>query len=161
MSCPHERNSLVHACSPSGWVNVSAGSRAGSAPGGPSSARSALAALQGFQVVMTIDDCDEQVDPTIRRDLDSLAQPGSTHAGLTIIQVERTDGEHQPVGVAGVVSGHRSGAADAFSGGEISRDEARTGGKLGTNLHTARDHGLHALSLGVPRRTGAACVTSV
>ena len=38
---PAERNPLVHACLPSGWGNVSAASRAGSGPGGPSNARSA------------------------------------------------------------------------------------------------------------------------
>jgi MSHA biogenesis protein MshM len=59
-----------------------------------------LASLQGFQVVLIIDDCDDQVDATVRRDFDSLAQIGSstTTTGLTIIQFERTDGEAQPVG---------------------------------------------------------------
>ena len=58
-----------------------------------------LASLQGFHVVVIVDDCDDQVDATVRRDLDSLAQLGSTTtAGLTIIQLERTDGESQPVG---------------------------------------------------------------
>jgi len=57
-----------------------------------------LASLEGDQVVVIIDDCDPEVDTTVRRDLDSLAQLGSTTtSGLTIIQLERTDGEAQPV----------------------------------------------------------------
>lgn len=60
-----------------------------------------LASLQGYQVVAIIDDCDDQVDATVRRDLDSLPQLGSTMpTGLTIIRLERTDGEAQPVGCA-------------------------------------------------------------
>ena len=56
-----------------------------------------LASLQGYQVVVVIDDCDDQIDGTLRRDLDSMAQLCSTMStGLTIIQLERTDIEAQP-----------------------------------------------------------------
>ncbi len=57
-----------------------------------------LAALQGIQVVITIDDCDDQVEPHARRDLESLALLGaSASRGLTIIQVEQTDAEVQGI----------------------------------------------------------------
>jgi type II secretory pathway predicted ATPase ExeA len=58
-----------------------------------------LASLQGYHVVVNIDDCDDRVDAPVRRDLDLLAQLGSTTtSGLTIIQIECTDGETPPVG---------------------------------------------------------------
>jgi type II secretory pathway predicted ATPase ExeA len=111
-----------------------------------------LASLHGFQVVLAVDDCDDQVDPTARRDLESLAQLGSTaHTGLAIIQLERTEGEAQ------------SGACGAWSlaiGLErLTRSQAeiflttkleRAGSA--ERIFTARAiTRLHALSLGVPR----------
>ncbi len=53
--------------------------------------------------MVIIDDCDDQVDAMVRRDLDSVAQLGATTTGLTIIQLERTDAGAQAV-VGGVWS---------------------------------------------------------
>ena len=81
-----------------------------------------------------------------------LAQLGSTTTtGLTIIQLERTDGEAQPVGLRRLVADDRSRAADPFPDREVSRDEARMGGKHRPDLHPRALTRIHALSLGVPR----------
>ena len=109
---------------------------------------------------MTIDDCDDQVDATIRRDLDSLAHLGSTKsAGLTIIQVERTDGDAAGRGRGGWLLSDRSRAADAFPSGAYLTHEARMGGEFGADLHAAGDHTAARFVAGRSARTGAARVT--
>jgi type II secretory pathway predicted ATPase ExeA len=111
-----------------------------------------LASLQAYQVVVIIDDCDDQVDATVRRDLDSLDQFGSmTSSGLTIIQLERTDGAAQPVG-CGVWS-------PTIGLERLTRSQTET--YLATKLEWAGSTEriftpraltrIHALSLGVPR----------
>jgi type II secretory pathway predicted ATPase ExeA len=56
-----------------------------------------LAALHGDHVTFIIDDCSDQLEPTMRRDLDSLHQLGSTSsAGVTVIQLQRTGAEAGP-----------------------------------------------------------------
>ena len=111
-----------------------------------------LASLQGSQVVVIIDDCDDQVDATVRRDVDSLAQLVSTTAtGLTIIQVERTDREAQPVG--------RGVWSPTIGLERLTRSQAET--YLATKLEWAGNTDriftpravtrIHAISLGVPR----------
>jgi type II secretory pathway predicted ATPase ExeA len=57
-----------------------------------------LASLQGEQVVITIDDCDDHIDAPARRELDALARLGSAaSAGLTMIQLQRIeDGDGLP-----------------------------------------------------------------
>ncbi len=111
-----------------------------------------LASLERYQVVVIIDDCDDRVDATVRRDLDSLAQLGSrTTSGLTIIQVERMDGEAQPLG-CGVWS-------PTIGLERLTRSQTET--YLATKLEWAGSIDqifspraltrIHALSLGVPR----------
>jgi type II secretory pathway predicted ATPase ExeA len=111
-----------------------------------------LASLQGYQVVVLIDDCNDQLDATARRDLDFLPQLGSmTSAALTIIQLERTGSEPQSVG-NGVWS-------PTISLERLTRSQAET--YLATKLEWAGSTDpiftpraltrIHALSLGVPR----------
>ena len=118
-----------------------------------------LASLQGYQVVVIVDDCDEQVDATMRRDLDSLGQLGSTtSAGLTIIQLERTEREAQPAACEAwslTIGLERLTRSQAEA---ISRDEARMGGKHRADLHAPRDHEDPCFILGRSARNGAARV---
>ena len=111
-----------------------------------------LASLQGYQVVLIIDDCDDQVDAAVRRDVDSLAQLGSTATnGLTIIQLERTEIESDRVGC------HRS--APAIGLVRLTRAQAETylakklewAGSTERILTPRAITRLHALSFGVPR----------
>ena len=116
-----------------------------------------LASLQNFQVVLTIDDCDDQVDATTRRDLDSLAHLGfDQDAGLTIIQVERTDGEPAGRGRRRVAAVRQSRCRSLVLRQSVSRDEARAGGKFGTDLHAAGDHAPSRFIAGTSARTGTA-----
>jgi MSHA biogenesis protein MshM len=55
-----------------------------------------VSSLEGFQVVLAVDDCDLRGAHPVRRELDSLVQLGSkSSAGLTIIQLQRTDHHHR------------------------------------------------------------------
>jgi type II secretory pathway predicted ATPase ExeA len=111
-----------------------------------------VASLQGEQVVVIVEDCDEQVDATVRNDLDLLGQLGSTtSAGLTIIQLERTDQEPGPAA--------RMAWAPRIGLNRLTRSEvehylttkihwAGTAERLFTPRAISR---IQALSLGVPR----------
>jgi len=56
-----------------------------------------ISSLQGYQVVLAVDDCDERGADAARRELDSLVQLGSrSDTDLTVIQLERADGQHRP-----------------------------------------------------------------
>jgi MSHA biogenesis protein MshM len=53
--------------------------------------------LEGFQVILAIDECDAQTPRLVRQDLAALARLAPNAApGLTIIQVERTGQEREP-----------------------------------------------------------------
>ncbi len=111
-----------------------------------------LAALQGDQVVLIVDDCDDRLDATVRRDLDSLAQLGSmTSTGLTVVQLERPGIEAPPAAGdlwSAVISLERltRSQADAYLATKLQW----AGGteRIFTPRAITR---LHALSLGVPR----------
>jgi MSHA biogenesis protein MshM len=111
-----------------------------------------LASLQGFQVVLAIDDCDDQVDESARRDLDSLAHLGSTaHPELAIIQLERTAGEAQSsaCGAWSLAIGlERLTRSQAESYLASKLEGAGSTERIFTPRAITR---LHALSLGVPR----------
>jgi type II secretory pathway predicted ATPase ExeA len=111
-----------------------------------------LASLQGYQVVMLIDDCDDQIGATVRRDLDSLAHLGSTTTtGLTIIQFERTQGEAQPFdcGAWSLTIGlERLTRSQAERYLATKLEWAGTTERIFTPRALTR---IHALSVGVPR----------
>jgi MSHA biogenesis protein MshM len=111
-----------------------------------------LASLQRYQVIVIIDDCDDQLDAMVRRDLDFLPQLGSiTSAALTILQLERTDGEPQSVG--------GGGWSPTIGLERLTRSQSET--YLTTKLKWAGSTDLiftpraltriHALSAGIPR----------
>jgi MSHA biogenesis protein MshM len=111
-----------------------------------------VASLQGYHVVMAVDDCDDSVDAATRRDLDSLTHLGSTAStGLTIIQLERTDGGGQPVAsgawllTAGLDALTRS-QAERYLTAKLER--AGSSERMFTPRAITR---LHAISLGIPR----------
>jgi type II secretory pathway predicted ATPase ExeA len=112
-----------------------------------------LASLEGCQLVLAIDDCDDQVDATVRRDLESLTRLGSAmNADLAIILIERN------------VTVAHSAASDAWSLPiyleRLTRSQAER--LLAAKLEQAGNSDrvftpraitrLHALSLGVPRK---------
>jgi len=112
-----------------------------------------IASLEGFQVVLAIDDCDDLVAHPLRRELDSLVQLGSgSSTDLTIIQLERAD-HHQ----------HRSDSSDSWALAIGLRPLTRSQVEryLTTKLDAAGCTGpvftpraitrLHCLSAGVPR----------
>jgi MSHA biogenesis protein MshM len=112
-----------------------------------------LASLQGYEVVVVIDDCGDQVDSAMCRDLDLLAQLGSSTATrLTIIQVERTDGE-APTVDCGVWS--LSIGLERMTRSQAEQYLATKLTWAGSSERTFTPRALtrmHALSLGVPRR---------
>ena len=101
---------------------------------------------------MAIDDCDDQTDATTRRDLDSLAHLGSTASiGLTIIQVERTEGEYERFrdGAWPLTAGLQP--LHALRRRRYLAAKLEQAGKFGTNVYTRAITRLQALSLGRPR----------
>jgi type II secretory pathway predicted ATPase ExeA len=112
-----------------------------------------LASLEGCQLVLAIDDCDQEVDETVGRDLETLARLGSAvNADLTIILIGRN------------IAGAHSAANDAWSLPisleRLTRSQAER--LLTAKLEDAGNSDriftpraitrLHALSLGVPRK---------
>jgi type II secretory pathway predicted ATPase ExeA len=56
-----------------------------------------VAALEGFQVVVAIDDCADRLDPAMRHDLEALGHLGpGDEPGFSVIRVARTPGDPQP-----------------------------------------------------------------
>jgi type II secretory pathway predicted ATPase ExeA len=112
-----------------------------------------LASLQGFQIVLAVDDCGGHVSETARDDVDLLVHLGSTAATeLTIIQVKRTEPTARSIAVGswelaiGLQPLTRS-QTERY----ITAKLERAGGveRIFTPRAVTR---LHGLSLGVPRR---------
>ena len=56
-----------------------------------------VAVLEGFQVIVAIDDCEDRLDPGIRHDLEALGHLGlGDESGLSVIRVARTPCDPQP-----------------------------------------------------------------
>jgi hypothetical protein len=111
-----------------------------------------LASLQGFQVVLAIDGCDEQVDQMTRRDIESLAQVGTlTSAELTMIQIETIEQDASPArwprwSEVIVLDRLTRSQAERYLAAKLARVGAV--GQIFTSRAVTR---LHALSSGVPR----------
>jgi type II secretory pathway predicted ATPase ExeA len=121
-----------------------------------------LASLQSEQVIIVVDDCDQHVERSVRRDLDGLSRLSAmTSAGLTIIQIERTD----------VSAWLPTGTTWSMKIGlkRLTRTEAET--YLATKLQWAGSPAaiftsraivrIHALAVGIPRdleRLAQACL---
>jgi type II secretory pathway predicted ATPase ExeA len=110
-----------------------------------------LATLTSFQVVIVIDDCDDRIDETTRRELDSLARLGSLgSASLTIIQVETTGAECLPIahGAWSLTVGLEPMTRSQAEGYLVTKlEQAGSSERVFTPRAITR---LHALSLGVP-----------
>jgi len=111
-----------------------------------------VSSLEGFQIILAVDDCDDQGARTVRRELDSLVRLGSNvDTDLTIIQLERAH-RHSGPGSSGSWN-------LAISLRALTRSQAEH--YLATKLHAAgctepvftprAITRLHGLSAGVPR----------
>jgi type II secretory pathway predicted ATPase ExeA len=112
-----------------------------------------LASLEGCQLVLAIDDCDQEVDATVGRDLESLARLGSAvNADLTIILIERNvTGAHSAVNGAWSlpICLERLTRSQSERLLAAKLEHAGNSDRIFTPRAITR---LHALSLGVPRK---------
>jgi len=111
-----------------------------------------ISSLQGFHVVLAVDDCDELGTHELRRELDSLVQLGTkSGTGLTIIQLERTN-RHDRLDSSG--SWSLAINLQALTRSQVERylstklDAAGCAEPIFTPRAITR---LHGLSVGVPR----------
>jgi type II secretory pathway predicted ATPase ExeA len=112
-----------------------------------------LASLQGFQVVMAIDDCGERSSESTRDDVDLLVSLGSTaDTDLTVLEVKQTEPTARSITAGswdlaiGLQPLTRS-QSDSYLSAKLKR--AGSVERIFTPRAITR---LHVLSLGVPRR---------
>ena len=111
-----------------------------------------LASLQGEQIVVIVDDCDERVEPAVRAIwIRSIRSVRRRAAGLTILQLERTESETDLAACAAWSLKIGLKPMTRFESESYLTAKAHWAG-IAERLFTPRAiTRIHALSLGIPQ----------